>query len=164
MSSPSSIRSASLPFLPISSGGKTEMGLRPRDLERYQTVFARKEGAIAAPTAGLHFTKTILDEMEGRGRQGSEDHPRCRARDVSAGEGRQDQGPPDARGKIRDLALRSSGRSRPQRARAGPSRRSARPSSGRSRAPGGREVCARAGGRHRSLFTPALNLKWSTGC
>jgi len=55
------------PLPPYIKRRKDQTGLRPLDLERYQTVFARKEGAIAAPTAGLHFTKAILDEMEGRG-------------------------------------------------------------------------------------------------
>jgi S-adenosylmethionine:tRNA ribosyltransferase-isomerase len=37
------------------------------DRERYQTIFAKKPGAIAAPTAGLHFTAETLDELRRRG-------------------------------------------------------------------------------------------------
>ncbi|MDY0022631.1 tRNA preQ1(34) S-adenosylmethionine ribosyltransferase-isomerase QueA [Arenimonas caeni] len=37
------------------------------DLERYQTVFARHAGAVAAPTAGLHFDQALLAALEGRG-------------------------------------------------------------------------------------------------
>ena len=37
------------------------------DRERYQTVFAKRPGAIAAPTAGLHFSTEILEEVRGRG-------------------------------------------------------------------------------------------------
>jgi S-adenosylmethionine:tRNA ribosyltransferase-isomerase len=38
-----------------------------QDKERYQTVFARERGSVAAPTAGLHFTSEILAEMNSRG-------------------------------------------------------------------------------------------------
>lgn len=37
------------------------------DLQRYQTVFARQAGAVAAPTAGLHFDDTLLQALEQRG-------------------------------------------------------------------------------------------------
>ncbi len=37
------------------------------DRERYQTVFARSPGAVAAPTAGLHFTDALLKELDARG-------------------------------------------------------------------------------------------------
>ena len=37
------------------------------DRARYQTVFAEKEGAVAAPTAGLHFTDELLDELKNKG-------------------------------------------------------------------------------------------------
>ena len=37
------------------------------DRERYQTVFAREKGSVAAPTAGLHFTPQILDQCRARG-------------------------------------------------------------------------------------------------
>ncbi len=37
------------------------------DLERYQTVFARREGAVAAPTAGLHFDGAMLDLLRRQG-------------------------------------------------------------------------------------------------
>lgn len=42
-------------------------GSREGDRERYQTVFAVSKGAVAAPTAGLHFTRELLDEVRSRG-------------------------------------------------------------------------------------------------
>jgi len=39
----------------------------PEDIRRYQTVFARVSGAVAAPTAGLHFTEELLGEIVKRG-------------------------------------------------------------------------------------------------
>ncbi len=41
--------------------------VEPEDRERYQTVFAKHEGAVAAPTAGLHFSKQLLKRLEIRG-------------------------------------------------------------------------------------------------
>lgn len=37
------------------------------DKPRYQTVYSKKEGAVAAPTAGLHFTPTVLDQLQQKG-------------------------------------------------------------------------------------------------
>src|SRR6266849_4499884 len=48
-------------------GGSTET-----DRERYQTMFAREKGAIAAPTAGLHFTPAIMQTLSDRGARVSE--------------------------------------------------------------------------------------------
>ena len=39
------------------------------DAQRYQTVFARAPGAVAAPTAALHFDEALLDQLEARGVQ-----------------------------------------------------------------------------------------------
>ncbi|MEG0807383.1 MAG: tRNA preQ1(34) S-adenosylmethionine ribosyltransferase-isomerase QueA [Alistipes sp.] len=38
--------------------------VEPEDAERYQTIFAEKEGAVAAPTAGMHFSKHLIKRME----------------------------------------------------------------------------------------------------
>src|SRR5690606_6134056 len=38
-----------------------------KDKERYQTVYSKYEGSAAAPTAGLHFTESLLNEIEKKG-------------------------------------------------------------------------------------------------
>lgn len=53
-------RLGELPLPPYISG-------RPEDPDRYQTVYARHEGAVAAPTAGLHFTPELLAAVEEKG-------------------------------------------------------------------------------------------------
>lgn len=41
--------------------------VEPTDEERYQTIFAKEEGAVAAPTAGLHFSRELLKRLELKG-------------------------------------------------------------------------------------------------
>lgn len=44
-----------------------ERAARAEDRERYQTIFARERGAVAAPTAGLHFSSRLLEELHANG-------------------------------------------------------------------------------------------------
>ncbi len=55
-------KSGELPIPPY-----LERRAEPVDSERYQTVFAAKPGAIAAPTAGLHFTDELIGKIESKG-------------------------------------------------------------------------------------------------
>lgn len=51
------------PLPPYIKRKKDDPRLKTIDLERYQTIYANKEGSIAAPTAGLHFTEEILTQL-----------------------------------------------------------------------------------------------------
>ena len=55
------------PLPPYIKRAREDRSSRPEDLDRYQTVFARREGAVAAPTAGLHFTKEALLKLKTKG-------------------------------------------------------------------------------------------------
>ncbi|HUC11742.1 MAG TPA: tRNA preQ1(34) S-adenosylmethionine ribosyltransferase-isomerase QueA [Stellaceae bacterium] len=57
-------RHGSMPLPPYI---KRAHGGDPRDLSDYQTMFARAEGAVAAPTAGLHFTPALIQSLRRRG-------------------------------------------------------------------------------------------------
>jgi S-adenosylmethionine:tRNA ribosyltransferase-isomerase len=52
-----------IPLPPYIRKGKAQ----PADRERYQTVYAQQAGAVAAPTAGLHFTPPLLERLRERG-------------------------------------------------------------------------------------------------
>ena len=56
-----------IPLPPYIERKMTNEEYKALDFDRYQTVYAQKEGAVAAPTAGLHFTKEILDKLEKQG-------------------------------------------------------------------------------------------------
>ncbi|MDJ0841288.1 MAG: tRNA preQ1(34) S-adenosylmethionine ribosyltransferase-isomerase QueA [Acidobacteriota bacterium] len=53
--------------LPLPPYIKREEGPGSQDSERYQTVYARDLGAVAAPTAGLHFTPELLEDLQRQG-------------------------------------------------------------------------------------------------
>lgn len=57
-------RAGAVPLPPYIS---REDGSKHEDRDRYQTVYAREPGAVAAPTAGLHFTDELLHAIRGRG-------------------------------------------------------------------------------------------------
>ncbi|HZB92045.1 MAG TPA: tRNA preQ1(34) S-adenosylmethionine ribosyltransferase-isomerase QueA [Stellaceae bacterium] len=53
--------------MPLPPYIKRQSGGDPRDRHDYQTIFAAKEGAVAAPTAGLHFTERLLASLDAAG-------------------------------------------------------------------------------------------------
>ncbi|MGA2322886.1 MAG: tRNA preQ1(34) S-adenosylmethionine ribosyltransferase-isomerase QueA [Sedimentisphaerales bacterium] len=55
------------PPLPPYIRRDTDLRQAAKDRQRYQTVYARNLGAVAAPTAGLHFTKKLIETLETRG-------------------------------------------------------------------------------------------------
>lgn len=57
------MRVGRVPLPPYIRGGE----MRDEDVQRYQTVFASRPGAIAAPTAGLHFTGDLLGQLKNHG-------------------------------------------------------------------------------------------------
>ena len=60
-------RNGQIPLPPYIERKIPNDDLKKLDFERYQTVYAKDEGSVAAPTAGLHFTKEILNKLENKG-------------------------------------------------------------------------------------------------
>ncbi len=59
-------RLGEVPLPPYIHRNESDPRLQELDRERYQTIFARQKGAVAAPTAGLHFTDKLLAELDAR--------------------------------------------------------------------------------------------------
>ncbi len=56
-----------IPLPPYIERKMADDEIKKLDFERYQTVYAQDEGSVAAPTAGLHFTKDILEQLKNKG-------------------------------------------------------------------------------------------------
>lgn len=60
-------RNGNIPLPPYIERKLQTEDIKKLDFERYQTVYAKDEGSVAAPTAGLHFTKEILEKLKNKG-------------------------------------------------------------------------------------------------
>ena len=60
-------RNGQIPLPPYIERKIQNEDLKKLDFERYQTVYAKDEGSVAAPTAGLHFTQEILQKLQDKG-------------------------------------------------------------------------------------------------
>ena len=60
-------RVGNIPLPPYIERKMSSEELKKLDFERYQTVYAKDEGSVAAPTAGLHFTQEILKKLAAKG-------------------------------------------------------------------------------------------------
>lgn len=60
-------RNGNIPLPPYIERKMDNDDLKKLDFERYQTVYAKDEGSVAAPTAGLHFTEEILEKLQKKG-------------------------------------------------------------------------------------------------
>ena len=113
----------------------------PADRERYQTVYARHEGSIAAPTAGLHFTPAILAALDARGvARTCADAPR-RLRNLPARSCGDRGGSPDGGRGVRGLSGGGRG-AQPRPARGPPDHRGRHHDDANARVPGARTPTA----------------------
>ena len=60
-------RNGNIPLPPYIERKMQTEDIKKLDFERYQTVYAKDEGSVAAPTAGLHFTEEILQKLKDKG-------------------------------------------------------------------------------------------------
>ena len=60
-------RNGNIPLPPYIERKMQNEDIKKLDFERYQTIYAKDEGSVAAPTAGLHFTEDILKKLKDKG-------------------------------------------------------------------------------------------------
>ena len=89
------------------------------DEQRYQTVFAKNPGAVAAPTAALHFDEAMLAQLEARGIAARQRHAACRRGHLPAGQDRNHRRAPHALRALRRAASHAARRLPPARRAAG---------------------------------------------
>ena len=137
---------------------------KPEDRERYQTVYARDEGSVAAPTAGLHFTPELLARLAARGVAVHFLTLHVGAGDVPADAGRAGRGARMQRGGDRDsrgdrAGVNEAPRRGPSRRRGGDHDDPGARVGGRRR---GRAPARRGRARPISSSSPATVSAWST--
>ena len=74
----------------------SKRGTDEADRDDYQTMFARESGAVAAPTAALHFTDRLIAALDAARDQARNADPACRGGHIPAGQGRGYRRPSDA--------------------------------------------------------------------
>lgn len=60
-------RVGNLPLPPYIERSLTDKEIKALDYKRYQTVYAKNPGSVAAPTAGLHFTEEVINQLKAKG-------------------------------------------------------------------------------------------------
>lgn len=60
-------KAGNIPLPPYIERNLADDEIKKLDMERYQTVYAKAPGAVAAPTAGLHFTSDLLENLKAKG-------------------------------------------------------------------------------------------------
>ena len=132
------------------------------DEQRYQTVYSKEPGAVAAPTAGLHFDQPLLDKLAAKGVQHRLRHAARGRRHLPAGARREPGRAQDAQRVVHDRRRRPSTRCAPPGPPAATWSRSAPPRCARWNRPRSRASWRPAAATPRLFITPGYQFKTVT--